>query len=235
MNVDIIGGVVNLLPGLWASVQMTAVSLVIGIPLGFAAGLALTNRLRAVRVPVMVLVEIFRGFPALLTLYLVYFGLADVWTVDRFVSVVIAFGITVAAYTAEIFRAAIRSVPVGQIEAARALALTGSQVVVRIVVPHVLRVVVPPILGIAIIAFQGSALAYAIGARELLGTAYSAGLVDFNMLPQLLMAGALYFIVTSLLSWMEIIADRRAARISGRPTQGRRRRRRRPAAPVLTP
>lgn len=198
---------------------MAAVALVIGIPLGFFAGLALNSNNGLLRWIVTILVEIFRGFPALVTLYLVYFGLTELVTVSRFISVVIAFGLTVSAYTAEIFRAAIANVPKGQLEAGEALALRPGDIVSRIIVPHVTRVVLAPILGIAIIAFQGTSLAYAIGAKELLGTAYSAGMVDFNMLPQLLMAAALYLLVTSGLTFMEILADRKAAALAGRSTK----------------
>lgn len=205
----------GLLPGLLISIQMTLAAVAVGIPLGFLTGLVLNGRRKGPRYLAMALVEVFRGFPALLTLYLVYFGLTQVVAIDRFASITIAFGITVAAYTAEIFRAAIASVPKGQLEAASALAMDSRQTTTRIIIPHVLRVVVAPILGIVIIAFQGTALAYAIGGKELMGTAYSRGITTFQMLPELLTAGFLYLFVTSALAWLEVVADRRAARIAG--------------------
>lgn len=212
--------IVSLLPGLWLSILMAAVSVLIGIPLGFVAGLTLNGSNKALRWLTTALVEIFRGFPALLTLYLVYFGLADIITLDRFAAVVAAFGVTTAAYTAEIFRASIASVPRGQVEAAQALALTKQQITSRVVLPHVLNIAVPPVIGIAIITFQGTALAYAIGAKELLGSAYSIGMTNFRVLEPLLVAALLYLLFTSLLAWMEILADRRVARISGTSFDG---------------
>lgn len=209
----------SLLPGLWVSIQMAAASLVVGIPLGFFAGLALNGRFKALRWLVIGLVEILRGFPALLTLYLVYFGLTGIVTLDRFASVVIAFGLTTAAYTAEIFRASIASVPAGQIEAAQAVALNRPQIITRIIIPHVLNIAVPPIIGIVIITFQGTALAYAIGGKELLGTAYSLGMINFRVLEPLLVAALIYLLFTSLLAWMEILADQRTARITGMGTR----------------
>lgn len=209
----------SLLPGLWISVKMAAASLVVGIPLGFLAGLALNGPVRGIRWLVMVLVEIFRGFPALLTLYLVYFGLAEIVTLGRFFSVVVAFGVTTAAYTAEIFRASIASVPPGQIEAAHAVALKKNQIITRIIIPHVLNIAVPPVIGIAIITFQGTALAYAIGGKELLGTAYSLGMINFRVLEPLLVAALIYLLFTSLLAWMEILADQRVARMTGTGAQ----------------
>ncbi|MER1997863.1 MAG: amino acid ABC transporter permease [Arthrobacter sp.] len=212
---DVADSLQGLLPGLATSIQMTLAAVAVGIPLGFLAGLALNGKRRVPRVAARILVEIFRGFPALLTLYLVYFGLTQLVAIDRFASITVAFGVTVAAYTAEIFRAAIASVPKGQLEAAAALAMDGWQTTFRIIVPHVARVVVPPILGIVIIAFQGTALAYAIGGKELMGSAYSRGITTFQMLPELLTAAFLYLVVTSMLAWLEVITDKRAARIAG--------------------
>lgn len=206
---------IELIPGLWLSIQMAAMAIAVGIPLGFGAGLALNAPNKTLRWITIALVEIFRGFPALLTLYLVYFGLTDIVTLGRFAAVTIAFGVTTAAYTAEIFRASIASVPRGQIEAAQSVALSRGQITSRIVLPHVLSIAVPPIIGIAIITFQGTALAYAIGARELLGTAYSLGMIQFRILEPLLLAALLYLLITSLMAWMEILAERRVARITG--------------------
>lgn len=217
---DVMDSIQGLLPGLLTSIQMTLAAVAVGIPLGFLAGLALNGRPKAPRYLARTLVEIFRGFPALLTLYLVYFGLTEVISIDRFASITLAFGVTVAAYTAEIFRAAIASVPKGQLEAASALAMDSRQITIRVIVPHVLRVVVPPILGIVIIAFQGTALAYAIGGKELMGSAYSRGITTFQMLPELLTAAFLYLAVTSALAWLEVVADRRAARIAGTSRPG---------------
>lgn len=206
----------SLLPGLRTSIMMALACLAVGIPLGFLAGMALNSSHRWLRIIVVAFVEVFRGFPALLTLYLVYFGLTNFVVLDRFASVVIAFGLTSAAYAAEIFRAAIASVPKGQLEAAHALAMKPADITTKVIIPHVLNVVVPPIIGIAIITFQGTALAYAIGAQELLGQAFSIGATNFRLMEPLMTAGFLYLMVTSVLSWMEIMADRRVARITGK-------------------
>ena len=212
----ILEALARLLPGLLTSVQMTLASVAVGMILGFFGGLLLNSRSRWVRFPVIVLVEVFRGFPALLTLYFVYFGLPRLDLVlGGFMAVVIAFGVTVAAYSAEIFRAAIASVPRGQREAALSLGLPRTKTVRLIVLPHVLRVAVPPLLGIVVIAFQGTSLALSIGQLELTGVALNFGLSTFLILPEILMAGALYLIVTTLLTWVEIIAERRARRMSG--------------------
>lgn len=230
---DLIASLTRLLPGLTVSIQLTLLAVVVGVPLGFLAGMLLNHKRRVIRYPVIALVELFRGFPALLTLYLVYFGLAQAGILlDGVTAVAIAFGVTSGAYTAEIFRAAIVSVPRGQIEAAHSLAMSPSAIVRRIVIPHVLLVVVPPIVGIVIITFQGTALAMSIGVTELVGRAFSYGLNNFVILPELALAGVLYMAVTALLSLIEAAAERRSQRINstGRRTAGRKPRR--PLQPV---
>ena len=202
----------RLLPGLWLSLTLTLASVVVGIPLGFLAGMALTNSRRWLRWTVIVPMEVLRGFPALVTLYLVYVGLAQVITLDAFTAVTVAFAATSAAYTAEIFRAAIQSVPRGQLEAARALAIPRTAQIRQIVAPHVIAISAPPVLGIVLIVFQGTALAYAVGAKELLGTAMSQGLLTYAPMPDLLAASVLYLLVSIGLTGLENWAARRAKR-----------------------
>ncbi|MBS1673449.1 MAG: amino acid ABC transporter permease [Actinobacteria bacterium] len=216
---------VRLLPGLWGSLQLAASSLAIGLPLGFLAGLALNSAPRPVRWATNVLVQVFRGFPALLTLYIVYFGIADILPISRFTAVVIAFSVTAAAYLAEIFRSTIASAPKGQIEAASALGFSWTQRVLHVLLPHVVLIALVPVIGICIIVFQGTALAIAIGGTELLGTAMGYGTLHLDVMTQLLVASVLFLTVTALLSGCEWLAQRRADRILGRSVEAGRRNR----------
>lgn len=211
------------LPGLRLSVELTVVSSAFGLAIGFLGGVLLTHSSRWVRYPVIALVEIVRGFPALLVLYLVYDGLPKVSvSLGSTTAAIIAFSLTVAGFTAEIFRAAIVSVPAGQLEAAKSLALKPLTTIRLIVLPHVFRVAVPPLIGIIVIAFQGTSLAIAIGVTELTGTAFQYGQVNFTLLPEITVAAVLYLVVTSLLIWVEVYAERRAKRMSGGSYTGRR-------------
>lgn len=211
------------LPGLATSIELTLIASFFGLILGFLGGLLLVHPSRWVRYPVIVVVEIARGFPALLMLYLVYYGLPKVSvSLGSTVSAIVAFSLTIAGFTAEIFRAAIASVPRGQFEAAKALGLPPATTTRLIVVPHVLRVAIPPLIGIIVIAFQGTSLAISIGVTELTGKAFQFGQVNFTMLQEITVAAILYLIVTSLLIWVEVYAERRATRISGGEYEGRR-------------
>ncbi|BDZ38167.1 amino acid ABC transporter permease [Microbacterium suwonense] len=210
---------IRLLPGLWGSLQLAGVSLAVGLPLGFLAGLALNSAPNPLRWVTNVLVQVFRGFPALLTLYIVYFGIADVLPISRFSAVVIAFSVTAAAYLAEIFRSTIASAPRGQMEAASALGLNWAQRIAYVLLPHVTLIALVPVIGICIIVFQGTALAIAIGSTELLGTAMGYGTLHLDVMTQLLVASVLFVAVTAVLSGGEWLAQRRSDRILGKPAR----------------
>lgn len=215
--------VLRQLPGLAVSVELTVSSSAIGLVLGFFGGVLLRHRSRWVRYPTIGVVEVLRGFPALLMLYVVYYGLPQIEIVlSSTVSAICAFALTIAGFTAEIFRAAIASIAPGQLEAAKALGLKPFATTRFVVLPHVLRVAIPPLIGIIVIAFQGTSLAISIGVTELTGIAFQYGQVNFTMLSEIAVAAALYLICTSLLIWLEVWAERRANRIAGGTGTGRR-------------
>lgn len=209
------------LPGLAVSIELTVISSIVGLVLGFLGGALLRHRSPWVRYPTIGVVEVLRGFPALLMLYIVYYGLPQIDLVlSSTISAIIAFSLTIAGFTAEIFRAAIASIPAGQFEAAKALGLKPLATTRLVVLPHVLNVAVPPLIGIIVIAFQGTSLAISIGVTELTGIAFQYGQVNFTMLSEITVAAVLYFIVTTLLVWMEVWSERRTRRIMGGANDG---------------
>lgn len=226
MLADFMDSLMRQLPGLGISLQLTVITSIIGLTLGFFGGMLLRHRSRWVRFPLIGVVEIFRGFPALLMLYIVYFGLPVIGlTLSSMTAAIVALSLTLFGYTAEIFRAAIASIPKGQFEAAKAVGLSPATTTRKIVLPHVLRVAIPPLIGIIVIGFQGTSLAISIGVTELTGAAFQFGQVNFTMLHEITVAALLYLVCTSLLIGMEVWAERRANRIAGTAVAGRARRR----------
>lgn len=186
----------QMLPGLWVSLQLTAASLIIGLPLGLAFAVATTNRQRAIRWVVIALVELGRGTPALVLVYLVYFGLPQMGlTLSGFICASIAIGLSTGAYASEIFRGGLLGVPRGQLEAAQAIGLGRFKQLRLVILPQAVRIVIPPILGLAIIVFQATSLAYVIGLPELLSRAYNLGAVTFQFLAMLTLAGVMYALI----------------------------------------
>ena len=114
-----------LLIGAGVTIQITALSVAVGIIIGLFAGIARISRVRALRAVAAVYVDFFRGTPLLVQLFLVYFALPAIsgQRIDPFVAAISACGINSGAYVAEIFRAGIQSVDKGQMEAGRSLGL----------------------------------------------------------------------------------------------------------------
>jgi polar amino acid transport system permease protein len=199
-----------LLPGLDLSLRLFAASLVIGLPLGVIGGWILHWGDPVSRTVVVLLVEIGRGFPALVTLYLVYFGLPEAGIVlDAFGALVLAFAYTTASYTADIFRSSLAAVPKNQLEAAEALSLNGWDTFRFVIWPQALRLALGPVRGFSIIVFQATALAYSIGLRELVSRAYDQGSIHFNVLPYMAWAALLYLLVALALSGISKLIQRR--------------------------
>lgn len=114
-----------------------------------------------------VYVEVFRGTPVLLQLYVLYYGLAPVLTLNAFTAAVVGLGLNYAAYEAELYRAGLEAVPVGQTEAALSLGMSHGLTLRRIVLPQALRVALPGIANDFIALLKDSSLVSVITVVEL--------------------------------------------------------------------
>lgn len=134
----------DLLGGLSISLQVTALSLLLGIPFGLLLALGVLARNRTLRIASLLLVEIGRGAPALVLLQFIYFGLPSAGlTIESFAAAVIALAWNTGAYTSEIIRASLLSIPQGQREAAEALGLNRTDELRYVLLPQGLRVALP--------------------------------------------------------------------------------------------
>lgn len=203
----------NLLDGLFVSVRLAAISLGLGIPMGLLLAIANGSGGKLLRAAAVVLVEIGRGMPALVMLQIVYFGLPGLgWSFGSFVSAAVALTLTSAAYTSEIIRGGLQSVPAGEVEAAEALNMPQIDILRYIVIPQGMRVAVPSLMGFSILIFQATALAYTIALPELLATAYSIGSSTFQYLSVLVLAGLMYLAITIPMSFITQRVEMRLSR-----------------------
>lgn len=203
----------DLLPGLWVSIKVTLIALVIGMPLGLLLAIANGARTFLLRWLAVGLVEIGRGMPALVMLQLLYFGLPSAGVVfSSFWAAGLGLGLTTAAYTSEIIRGGLNSVPRGEVEAATALNMSRADTLRFIVIPQGLRVAIPALMGFAILIFQASALAYTIALPELTAAAYSFGSSSFKYLSVLTLAGLMYAVITIPAGLLTEQAERRLSR-----------------------
>ncbi len=204
------GSFPKLFGGLIVSLELTALSLLIGLPLGLLLAVGVSSRFKPLNWLSIALVEIGRGAPALVVLYVVYFGLPALnWSPTAFLCAVIGLTFTTAAYAGEYLRGGLRSVNAGTIEAGQALALTNVDVLRFIIIPQGLRVSIPSLMGLAIQIFQATSLTYSITVSELTANAYSISNQTFRALETFALAGLMYAVITIPASWVTRQAERR--------------------------
>ena len=158
-----------LLVGAGVTVEITLLSVMVGVVIGLFVGIARISSFRILRLLAAVYVDFFRGTPLLVQIFLIYFAI-PVMTgqrMDPFVAAISACGINSGAYVAEIFRAGIQSIDEGQMEAGRSLGMTWTQTMRYIIVPQAFRRVIPPLGNEFIALLKDSSLVSVIGFEEL--------------------------------------------------------------------
>ncbi|WP_159502298.1 amino acid ABC transporter permease [Microbacterium sp. 18062] len=210
---DLVEYLPRLLQGLLVSLQLTVVSVVFGYLLGLLLALGVSSIKPWLRWPTLIVVEIGRGIPALVVLYIVYYGLPAVGLLfDNFWAAAIGLTFTVAAYSSEMIRGGIQSVARGQSEAASALGLPRISSFGRIILPQGLRSSIPALMGLAIQSFQGTSLAYSISVAELMSQAYQVSSITFEYLAVFTLAGAIYIVIAVPATWLSVYAEHRLSR-----------------------
>jgi His/Glu/Gln/Arg/opine family amino acid ABC transporter permease subunit len=160
----------RLLEGLWLTVELTLFAGLFGILLGLLISLARISRLKVLSVPAMLYVTIFRGTPLLLQILFIYFALPPLLdiTLDAMPAGILALSLNAAAYLTEIFRAAILSIDKGQMEAARALGMSHSLSMRRIILPQTFRRLIPPVVNELAALAKDTSLVSVIALSEML-------------------------------------------------------------------
>ncbi|CAB3655695.1 amino acid ABC transporter permease [Paraburkholderia rhynchosiae] len=186
----------SLLDGYRLSLEVTGLSLAIGIPLGLALALMVAAQSRAVRTVALAFVEIGRGTPALILLQFFYFGLPTAGlTLTSFASAVVALACCTGAYTSEMIRAGFDAVPYGQKEAALVIGLNGLDALRYVIVPQGMRVALPSLLGFSIMMLQATSLCFTIALPELVSRASNIGSATFEYMRVLILAGLLFAVI----------------------------------------
>lgn len=208
-----LGYAAELLPGLGVAMQLTGISLALGFPLALIFAVAIDSLPKPLNWIVVGVVEIGRGVPLLVLLYIFYQGLPQIDIVpSAMVAAVSAFTWSTASYATETIRSSIQSVPNGQSEAASAAGLSGMDSFRFVIAPQAARIAIPPLMGLAIIMFQLSSLAYVITISEVMQSAYFLGTKTFNYLPVFLAAAAIYASITIPASAFVTAVEKRLAK-----------------------
>ena len=196
--------------GIWVTLALTLVGYIGGVFFGVFLGLAQTSKNKLIYWPAKIYVDVFRGTPMLVQIYIIHlaliptlFGQSYGW----FVSGAAALILNSAAYNAEIFRAGIQSIDKGQMEAARSLGLTHSQAMRKVIMPQAVRRMVPPLGNEFITLLKDSSLVNVIAATDILYASKMIAGTYSRVWEPYLFAAFLYlvmtFIVTKVISYIE--------------------------------
>ena len=205
---------------LWAclifTVPLTLLSFVLGLSLGFLAAVARLFAPRPIAAIVRFYVWIIRGTPLLVQLFLIFYGLPSVGIVlDAFTAALIGFTLNIGAYTSEILRAVIASVPRGQWEAAYSIGMSWGQAMRRTILPQAARVAVPPLSNTFISLVKDTSLAAAITVPELFQAAQRIVATSYEPLILYIEAAIIYLLLSSVLSSLQARLEVRLNRYGG--------------------
>ncbi len=198
-----------LLQGLWVTLWLSAAASVVALIVGLVAGLARLSENYAFRSLSGIYVELIRGTPLLVQIYIAYYFIGRIYGLDRDICGVMALGLFAGAYVAEIIRAGIQAIPKGQSEAARSLGMTSVQTMFDIVLPQAFKKILPPMAGQFISLIKDSSLVSIIAITDLTKAGREIVSSTFATFEVWLVVAAMYFLITSLLSQVVYYMERR--------------------------
>jgi His/Glu/Gln/Arg/opine family amino acid ABC transporter permease subunit len=208
MNLDIVW---NSLPRMWdgtlLTIQITALSVAIGLVLAVPLALLRLSRNPYLRLPVYAYIFYFRGTPFIVQLFLIYYGSGQfseqlqslgLWGFFReaYFCAVLALTLNTAAYTAEIFRGAIQGVPFGEVEAARACGMSRGLLYRRIILPKAFRLALPAYSNEVVFLLQTTSIVSIIALMDLTGVTRVVIARSFEPYKMFIAAGLVYLVMT---------------------------------------
>jgi polar amino acid transport system permease protein len=210
-----------LLQGMWLTLKVSMYSIVFGILIGMLGGIARISKNPALKWSAITYVEIIRGSPLLVQIFIWYFVLATLVNrllmlygfseIDALYYGVAALACFTGAYVTEIVRAGIQSIHRGQTEAARSLGMTGPQSMFYIILPQAMRRILPPLAGQFISLIKDSSLLGMIAIRELTKATREAITISLSPYEFWFVCAILYLVLTFTLSMFVQYLERKMA------------------------
>lgn len=194
------GAVADFMPHFWDGVLTTLQILALGSLISFSVGLVWALAFRApsrfVRWPVGIITEFIRNTPLLVQLFFLFFVLPE-WDIQfsALTTGIIAIGLHYSTYTAQVYRAGIEAVPVGQWEAARALSLPYRHTWTAVILPQAIRRVIPALGNYVIAMLKDTPLLASIGVLELLQQARLEAAQTFQYTEALTVVGVAFIVI----------------------------------------
>lgn len=198
----------------WRTLWLSVVAQLIGVILGLFLALMRMSRYRILTLPAGAYIWFFRGSPLLVQVLLLWDGLPRIinnpnYLLPDFACILVAFSLNEGAYMAEIVRAGITSVDVGQMEAAKSLGMRYALAMRRIILPQAARVIIPPLGNEFNNMLKTTSIASVIGLLELTGSAEVYGSQNFVIFELLIVATVWYLLLTTVWGYCQGLIENR--------------------------
>lgn len=199
------------LSGLWGTLWISAVTVLLGLVLGMLVALMHMSRSKLLNAVSGVYIEVLRGTPILLQLYFFWIGLPKLvpFELSDTQCIVVALAVNASAFISEIIRAGIAAVDKGQWEAARSIGLSETHVMTHVILPQAVKNILPALCNEFISTVKGTSLASVFFVGELMTSFKTVQSATFLALQSLTIVGVIYFILNFVLSRLLKILERR--------------------------
>lgn len=199
--------------GLLVTIELWLPSILLGLAGGFLLALARLSKRKALRIPSLVYIELFRDTPVLIQLIWFFYAFPIIIGVQLspFTAALLGLGLNTSAYSAEIFRGGIQSIGHGQWEGAKALGMRHSKILRRIILPQVFKRMLPAFTNRAIEVAKMSSLASVLSVHELMYQGRLLSSTYYRPLEILTTVAFIYFVLIYPGTWLSARLEKRLA------------------------
>ncbi|MDR2721632.1 MAG: amino acid ABC transporter permease, partial [Coriobacteriaceae bacterium] len=213
-----IASIPTVISGWLTSIGLVALGFPLAIPIGLGLSFMRMSKLTVLRFLASIYVNVIRGTPLFLQIYIAYLGLPlFISNMDNFTTGFVVLALNSSAYLAEIFRAGIQSIHKGQFEAASSLGMNAFQTMFFVIIPQTVRRVIPTMTSEFILLFKDTSLLAAVGVFEMMMFAKIQANLTGNMTPYVV-AACFYLMVTLPLTRVISVFEKKLAATDGKET-----------------
>lgn len=197
-----------LIAGVKVTIPLTILSFAVSLVLGLMLAIVQVANVKVLNQISRFYVWVFRGTPLIVQLFIIFFGLPSLGVnIDAFPAAIMAFGLNLAAYNAEVFRASILAIPVGQYEAAYMVGLSYVQTMVKVILPQAFPIAFPSLFNNLISLLKDTSLAFSITVVEMFATAKQVATRTYEPFALYCETAVIYLVFSTALSslqrWLE--------------------------------
>lgn len=199
-----------LVPGIKVTIPLTLLSFALSFALGLFLAVVQVANIKVLKQISIVYIWIFRGTPLIVQLFIIFFGFPSIGImIDAFPAAVLAFGLNLAAYNAEVFRSAILAIPKGQLEASYMIGLNYPQAMARVILPQSFPIAFPSLFNNLISLLKDTSLASSITVIELFTSAQQIAARTYEPFALYLEAAFIYLIFSTLLTMLQSYLEKK--------------------------